>query len=63
VIAAPVAWYYMHQWLQDYEYRITISGWVFLLGGLAAVFIAILTVSFQAIRTAMANPIKSLRTE
>jgi putative ABC transport system permease protein len=63
VISTPVAWYYMHQWLQDYPYRINMSWWIFILGGVASVFIALLTVSFQAIKAAIANPVKSLRTE
>jgi putative ABC transport system permease protein len=63
VIAFPVAWWAMDQWLQDFAYRIDIGWWVFLAAGLAALLIAILTVSFQAIRAALANPVKSLRTE
>jgi putative ABC transport system permease protein len=63
VIATPIAWYYMHNWLQDYVYRINISWWIFLAGGIAAIVIALATVSFQAIRAAIANPVKSLRTE
>ncbi|MES1220239.1 MAG: FtsX-like permease family protein, partial [Bacteroidota bacterium] len=63
VIAAPIAWYYMHNWLQDYAYRINISWWLFAAGGLAAIFIALATISFQAIKAARANPVKSLRTE
>jgi len=63
VIAMPIAWYYMHGWLQDYVYRINISWWIFLAGGIAAIVIALATVSFQAIRAAVANPVKSLRTE
>jgi len=63
VIATPIAWYYMHQWLQDYAYRINISWWLFVAGGAAAICIALATISFQAIRAAMANPVKSLRTE
>jgi ABC-type antimicrobial peptide transport system permease subunit len=63
VIATPIAWYYMHNWLQDYVYRISISWWIFLAGGFAAIVIALATVSFQAIRAAIANPVKSLRTE
>jgi|HubBroStandDraft_1064217.scaffolds.fasta_scaffold30023_1 putative ABC transport system permease protein len=63
VIAAPVAWYAMNRWLAGYNYRIT-PGWaVFVLAGMLAVVIALLTVSFQAIRAAMANPVKSLRSE
>jgi ABC-type antimicrobial peptide transport system permease subunit len=53
----------MHNWLQGYEYRTTMSWWVFALAGIAALLIALLTVSFQAIKAAIANPVKSLRTE
>ncbi|HXL58524.1 MAG TPA: FtsX-like permease family protein, partial [Chitinophagaceae bacterium] len=63
VIAAPVAWYIMNNWLKDFAYRINISWWMFLLAGLIAIFIALITVSFQAIKAATANPVKSLRTE
>jgi putative ABC transport system permease protein len=63
VIASPVAWYFMDKWLQDYVYRINISWWIFIIGGLAAIIIALVTVSFQAIKAAIANPVKSLRTE
>lgn len=63
VIASPVAWYFMNQWLQDFVYRTQISWWVFVLAGAMAVLIALLTVSFQAVRAAFANPVKSLRTE
>ena len=63
VIATPVAWYFMHSWLQDFAYRINISVWIFLAAGITALLIAIFTVSFQAIRAAIANPVKSLRTE
>jgi len=62
-IATPISWYYMHSWLQDYVYRITISWWVFAAGGLAAIIIALTTISFQAIKAARANPVNSLRTE
>ncbi|TCK80867.1 ABC transporter permease [Albibacterium bauzanense] len=62
-IATPIAWYSMHQWLQDYVYRINISWWLFAAGGLVAIMIALLTISFQAIKAAIANPVKSLRTE
>ena len=62
-IATPIAWYYMNQWLQDYAYRINISWWLFAAGGLVAIIIALATISFQAIKAAMANPVKSLRTE
>jgi putative ABC transport system permease protein len=63
LIAMPVAWYFMHTWLQDFAYRTKISWWVFLLAGGIAIFIALFTVSFQAIKAAIANPVKSLRTE
>ena len=63
LIAFPLAWYFMHKWLQDFAYRITISWWVFLIAGALAVVIALCTVSFQAIKAAIANPVKSLRTE
>ena len=63
LIASPVAWYLAHQWLQDFVYRTTISWWVFVLAGAGALCIALLTVSYQAIRAGRANPVKSLRTE
>lgn len=63
VIASPVAWYFMHQWLQDFAYRVDMGWWVFILAGVAAIVIALVTVSFQAIRAAIANPVNSLRTE
>jgi putative ABC transport system permease protein len=63
VIASPVAWYVMHRWLQDFAYKITIEWWVFALAGAMAVGIALLTVSFQSIRAAVANPVKALRSE
>lgn len=63
VIAAPVAWYFMHAWLQDFAYRINLSWWIFLAAGGIAVFIAFVTVGFQAIKAATANPVKSLRAE
>jgi putative ABC transport system permease protein len=53
----------MHSWLQDYAYRISIQWWVFALGGLLALAIALLTVGIQAVRAALANPVKSLRSE
>jgi ABC-type antimicrobial peptide transport system permease subunit len=62
-IATPLAWYYMQQWLQDYAYRINISWWLFAAGGLASVVIAVLTIGFQAVKSALANPVKNLRTE
>lgn len=63
LIATPIAYYFMHSWLQNYEYRTEISWWVFALSGLGALIITLLTVSYQAIKAAMANPVKSLRTE
>lgn len=63
IIASPVAWYTMNHWLQDYTYRINIGLSIFLIAGLAAIIIALITVSFQAIKAAIANPVKSLRTE
>ncbi|HVS95644.1 MAG TPA: ABC transporter permease [Puia sp.] len=63
LIAVPVAWWVMHNWLQDFAYRISIQWWVFALGGLIALSIALLTVGIQAGRAATANPVKSLRTE
>jgi len=63
VVASPVAWYFMHQWLENFAYRIHISWWVFALAGLIAVAIAFATVSFQAVKAALTNPVKNLRTE
>jgi predicted permease len=63
LISTPIAWYFVHQWLQQYVYRIAISGWVFAAGGLTALLIALATVSFQAFRAASVNPVKNLRTE
>jgi len=63
LVASPIAWYFMNEWLTNYEYRTEISWWVFGIAGSAALLITILTVSFQAIKAAIANPNKSLRTE
>ena len=63
LIAFPIAWYFMNKWLQDFAYRITIEWWVFPLAGIVALLIALVTVSFQAIKAAFVNPVKSLRTE
>jgi putative ABC transport system permease protein len=63
LIASPIAWYAMHRWLQDFAYKIDIEWWVFALAGLLAVGIALLTVSFQSIKAALMNPVKSLRSE
>ncbi len=62
-IATPTAYYFMRNWLQGYEYRTTLSWWVFAVTGLGAVAITLLTVSFQSIKAALTNPVKSLRTE
>jgi len=63
IIAWPIAWYLTHQWLQDFSYRISVSWWLFLLCGLVSLTIAIFTVSSQAIKAAMVNPVKSLKAE
>jgi putative ABC transport system permease protein len=63
IIASPLAWYAMNRWLADFAYRIDIEWWMFALAGLAAVVIALATVSFQAVRAAVANPVESLRSE
>ncbi len=63
IIAIPVAWYYLHSWLTNYDYRIEIKWQVFALASFVALIITLLTVSFQAIKAAIANPVKSLRTE
>lgn len=63
LIASPLAWYFMNDWLQDFAYRINISWWVFALAGLSAVVIALLTVSFHAIKAGIRNPVRNLRTE
>jgi len=63
VIASPLAWIAMNSWLKDYVYHIDISWWMFVIAGLLVVIIALITLSFQAIKTALSNPVKSLRTE
>jgi putative ABC transport system permease protein len=63
LIASPVAWYIMHNWLENYQYRVDLSLWVFVIAACSALLITILTVSFHAIKAAIANPVKSLRTE
>ncbi len=63
VLASPVAWYTMNRWLQDFAYKIDITWWMFALAGLLSVSIALLTVSFQSIKAALMNPVKSLRSE
>jgi putative ABC transport system permease protein len=63
VIASPIAYWAMNKWLQDFAYRVEISWWIFALAGIVAIVIALLTVSYQSIKAALANPVKSLRTE
>ncbi|MDN3655944.1 ABC transporter permease [Ferruginibacter paludis] len=63
LIASPIAWYAMNNWLKDFAYHISIQWWVFVLTGLTAITIAVLTVSYQSIRAALMNPVKSLRSE
>lgn len=63
LIASPIVYYFMNLWLQNYAYRIQISWWMLAMAWLSALFIALLTISFQAIKSALANPILSLRTE
>jgi len=63
LLAFPVAWWGMHVWLQDFEYKINISWWVFAGAAIAAALVALFTISFQAIKAAFANPVKNLRTE
>jgi len=63
IIACPVAWYFMDQWLRDFVYRIHINWLVFFVSGIVSVIIALVTISFQAVRAALVNPVKSLRTE
>lgn len=62
-LALPVAWWSLHKWLQHFAYRIEIEWWVFFLAGLLAIAIALLTVSFQSVKAALMNPVKSLRSE
>jgi putative ABC transport system permease protein len=63
LFAAPIAYYFLHQWLQQYEYRTAISAWVFIVAAMAAILVTLLTISYHAIKTAVATPVKSLRTE
>ena len=63
VIAIPFAWWAMNKWLEDFAYRVDVSWWIFLIAGCIAMLIAITTISFQAIRAALTNPVKNLRTE
>ncbi|MEJ7586257.1 MAG: FtsX-like permease family protein [Ferruginibacter sp.] len=63
ILATPVAWWLMDSWLKDYPYRVPIHWWVFAMAALLSMLIAVLTVSYQAIKAAIANPVKSLRSE
>jgi putative ABC transport system permease protein len=63
VLAVPLAWWAMHGWLQGFAYRVKISWWLPAMAGLGAVLIAFITVSFQSIRAALANPVDSLKSE
>lgn len=63
IIASPVAWYFMHLWLRDFAYRVDISWWIFALAGLLSLTIALMVIGFQTVRSAIANPVRSLRTE
>jgi ABC-type antimicrobial peptide transport system permease subunit len=63
ILASPIAYYFMDRWLQDFAYRVNISWWIFIVAGMMALLIALITVSFQAIKAAVTNPVKSLRTE
>ena len=62
-IAIPLAWYYLNGWLKQYDYRTTISFWIFIVSGIGALVITLITVSIQAIKAAIANPVKALRSE
>jgi putative ABC transport system permease protein len=63
VISFPLSWWAMHAWLQDFAYRVAISWWVFLLSGLLSVVIAVITISFQVVKAAVANPVITLKAE
>jgi ABC-type antimicrobial peptide transport system permease subunit len=63
LIATPVSYYFMHQWLQGYQYRTEISWWIFAIAAIGAMIVTLLTVSYQSIKAALANPVKSLKTE
>ncbi|HSU27957.1 MAG TPA: hypothetical protein VLJ68_06230 [Chitinophagaceae bacterium] len=63
LVATPIAWWVMNKWLMDFAYRIDLGAWIFITAGSLALLIALLSVSIQAIKAAIANPVKSLRTE
>jgi putative ABC transport system permease protein len=63
VIASPIAWWLMHRWLQDFAYRIHIGPWIFLFSAAVALLVALLTIGFQALKAAWANPVENLKQE
>jgi ABC-type lipoprotein release transport system permease subunit len=63
LLAMPLAWYFMNNWLQKYQYRSEMAWWIFAMAGVGALLITLLTVSYQSIKAAMANPVNSLRSE
>lgn len=63
IIASPIAWWVMNKWLQNYPYRVEINWWMFGFAVIAVVLVALLTIGYQTIKAAVANPVKSLRTE
>ena len=63
VITFPIAWWAMQKWLSDFAYRVNIGWWVFVVAAMAAILIALIAISFHSIKAAIANPVKSLRTE
>ena len=63
LLASPIAWWAMNTWLDDFAYRVDLQWWIFALAGVGAVVIAFLTVGFQSVRAALANPVRSLRSE
>jgi ABC-type lipoprotein release transport system permease subunit len=63
LIASPIAYYFMHNWLQNYQYRSDVAWWIFAVTGVGAMMITLLTISYQSVKAALANPVKSLRSE
>jgi putative ABC transport system permease protein len=63
ILATPLSWWAMNKWLEAFAYKVPISWWMFAIAGALSIFIALITVSFQAIKAALANPVKSLKTE
>jgi len=62
-IASPIAWWATHSWIKNYTYHVEIGWWIFIVAGIISVLIALVTISFQAVKAAVANPVKSLRAE